>query len=292
MLRDLHRGPRRRTLPARPTGNAGWKGSRETGLANRPAGGRPDRRNVRTPRRRSEGAPNRLATTTASRLGPCFGAVPCLAGANAHGAWPRVRGPRHGRRHCAHRLPGCATLCDVPPTPPPERAPLPDDPWSLPAPGPDWDAALAAGLDALGLDLSPGVRRALDAHSRLLIAWTAAINLTARPRPGGRGATRISSTACRRWRRCARDGPAAPAILDLGSGGGFPGLPLAAALPAGRVALVDSIAKKVRFLDVAGRAVAARADRPLGSRRPASTRSWRVRRTWHATRPTAAPGTW
>ena len=34
------------------------------------------------------------------------------------------------------------------------------------------------------------------------------------------------------------------ALLDLGSGGGFPGLPLAIALPARRVALVDSIAKK------------------------------------------------
>ncbi len=37
-------------------------------------------------------------------------------------------------------------------------------------------------------------------------------------------------------------------LLDLGSGGGFPGIPLAAALGVERALLVDSVAKKVRFL--------------------------------------------
>lgn len=37
-------------------------------------------------------------------------------------------------------------------------------------------------------------------------------------------------------------------FIDLGSGGGFPGLTLAAAIPADRALLVDSVAKKVRFL--------------------------------------------
>jgi hypothetical protein len=37
-------------------------------------------------------------------------------------------------------------------------------------------------------------------------------------------------------------------FVDLGSGGGFPGLTLAAAIPADRALLVDSIGKKVRFL--------------------------------------------
>jgi 16S rRNA (guanine(527)-N(7))-methyltransferase RsmG len=37
-------------------------------------------------------------------------------------------------------------------------------------------------------------------------------------------------------------------FVDLGSGGGFPGLTLAAAVPADRALLVDSIGKKVRFL--------------------------------------------
>jgi 16S rRNA (guanine527-N7)-methyltransferase len=37
-------------------------------------------------------------------------------------------------------------------------------------------------------------------------------------------------------------------IADLGSGGGFPGLVLAAALPGAQVALVESVAKKCAFL--------------------------------------------
>jgi 16S rRNA (guanine527-N7)-methyltransferase len=41
---------------------------------------------------------------------------------------------------------------------------------------------------------------------------------------------------------------AARTIADLGSGGGFPGLALAAALPAARVTLVESVGKKCEFL--------------------------------------------
>jgi len=37
-------------------------------------------------------------------------------------------------------------------------------------------------------------------------------------------------------------------ILDLGSGGGYPGLPLSAVLGPARTLLVDSVAKKVAFL--------------------------------------------
>lgn len=48
---------------------------------------------------------------------------------------------------------------------------------------------------------------------------------------------------------------AVEAILDLGSGGGFPGLPLVAAVPLNRAALVDSVGKKAAFLRAATVAV-------------------------------------
>jgi len=40
-------------------------------------------------------------------------------------------------------------------------------------------------------------------------------------------------------------------FVDIGSGGGFPGIPLAAALPAERALLVESIRKKASFLEAA-----------------------------------------
>jgi 16S rRNA (guanine527-N7)-methyltransferase len=43
----------------------------------------------------------------------------------------------------------------------------------------------------------------------------------------------------------------AQAIADLGSGAGFPGLPLAVALPSSRVALVESNTRKAAFLEAA-----------------------------------------
>ncbi|HEV7774657.1 MAG TPA: 16S rRNA (guanine(527)-N(7))-methyltransferase RsmG [Conexibacter sp.] len=44
---------------------------------------------------------------------------------------------------------------------------------------------------------------------------------------------------------------AATAIADLGAGAGFPGLPLAAALPAAEVVLVESVARKCVFIRAA-----------------------------------------
>jgi 16S rRNA (guanine527-N7)-methyltransferase len=38
-------------------------------------------------------------------------------------------------------------------------------------------------------------------------------------------------------------------LVDLGSGGGYPGFPLAVALPAARALLVDSVGKKAAFLE-------------------------------------------
>jgi 16S rRNA (guanine527-N7)-methyltransferase len=126
------------------------------------------------------------------------------------------------------------------------RGPLPTRVSDLPPLPPEYVAVLDAGLAALGLELGPAARDAIDAQARLLLAWTTAINLTAIRDPGEVARLHVldSLAAVPLLRRLG-----ARALLDLGSGGGYPGLPLAAALGLDRALLVDSVGKKVRFLD-------------------------------------------
>ena len=109
-----------------------------------------------------------------------------------------------------------------------------------------------AALGALGLTLEPTARRAIDGHVRLLLAWNAAINLTSVRDPAQVAVRHVadSLTALGTLEEAGIE-----AFLDLGTGGGFPGLPLAAAMPAAEALLVDSVAKKARFLGVAIEAV-------------------------------------
>jgi len=135
----------------------------------------------------------------------------------------------------------------------PERAPLPAAADRLP-PLPDpARTSLARGLASLGLaDLPDEARIGLEDHLRLLLAWTAAINLTAIRDPEAAVAAHLldSLAAVPVLRDAGVD-----AFVDLGSGGGYPGIPLALAIPARRALLVDSIAKKARFLSTAVAAV-------------------------------------
>lgn len=139
----------------------------------------------------------------------------------------------------------------------PRWASLPTDPAEL-TPLPDaFHETLASALEALDLSLSPGIQSALEAHARLLVAWNEAMNLTALRRPEQLALEHVvdSLSALPLLRRLAADRPVS--LLDLGSGGGFPGLPLAVALPVKRATLVDSIAKKAGFLGVAADAARA-----------------------------------
>ncbi len=133
-----------------------------------------------------------------------------------------------------------------------DRAPLPADP-SLCPPLPDVAISLFdAGCAALGLGPLPaGARDAMLGHLRLLLAWTSAVNLTAIRDPEAAVTGHlVDSLAAVPLLRSA----GVRRLLDLGSGGGYPGLPLALALPAERAVLVDSIAKKTAFLVVAAAA--------------------------------------
>lgn len=83
---------------------------------------------------------------------------------------------------------------------------------------------------------------------RLLLAWTGSINLTSIREPADVALLHVldslTAVAPLRRRGIAR-------FVDLGSGGGLPGIPLALALPADRVLLVESVRKKAGFLEAA-----------------------------------------
>jgi 16S rRNA (guanine527-N7)-methyltransferase len=135
----------------------------------------------------------------------------------------------------------------------PPREPLPESLDGLPPFADSARAILAAGVDALGLNLDRPNMAALEGHARLLLAWTEHINLTGIRDPDGVAREHLldSLAAAPLLREVG-----AKSVLDLGSGGGFPGVPLAIAVPGAQVLLVDSIAKKARFLDVLVEALA------------------------------------
>jgi 16S rRNA (guanine527-N7)-methyltransferase len=127
----------------------------------------------------------------------------------------------------------------------PSREPLPTRVEATPELPPAYLAALEAGLEALSLSLTPAARAAIDGHARLLLAWTTAINLTAIRDPAAVALAHVidslTGVAVLRDHDVDR-------FVDLGSGGGYPGLPIAVALPAARALLLEPIAKKARFL--------------------------------------------
>ena len=104
-------------------------------------------------------------------------------------------------------------------------------------------AALAAG----GFAIDAQARGVIDGHLRLLLAWNAAINLTAITDPAAMARLHVADSLAA---LPLIDGLRHRSILDLGSGGGFPGIPLAACLPEARLTLTESVAKKAAFLDV------------------------------------------
>lgn len=105
--------------------------------------------------------------------------------------------------------------------------------------------ALAHGLDELGLDLPADAQGKLLAFRDLLLKWNKTYNLTALRDPE----QAISHHLLDSLAILPHVGP--EALLDVGSGGGLPGIPLAIARAEQSVRMVDTVQKKTTFLQQA-----------------------------------------
>src|SRR5262245_5060358 len=80
----------------------------------------------------------------------------------------------------------------------------------------------------------------------LLLKWNAKVNLTAVRMPEEIIARQFGESFFAAERLAPQ---ADETVIDLGSGAGFPGLPLAILAPAARVTLIESHGKKAAFLN-------------------------------------------
>ena len=113
---------------------------------------------------------------------------------------------------------------------------------------------LQAGLTALGLSLFPEQQQQLLDYLALLGKWNRVYNLTA-VRDGEDMLTHHlldSLAVVAPLRRALSDiQTASPRVLDVGSGGGLPGVVIAIACPEVAVTCVDTVAKKAAFIQQA-----------------------------------------
>lgn len=105
---------------------------------------------------------------------------------------------------------------------------------------------LDEGLAALKLDLPQEMRQKLRDYLALVQKWNKVYNLTA-----VRDADDMLTHHLLDSLAVVAHVAHAKTILDVGSGAGLPGIPLALALPAAQVTLVDSNQKKAAFLQQA-----------------------------------------
>ncbi len=106
----------------------------------------------------------------------------------------------------------------------------------------DLHRRLADGIAALGLALDTAQQERLLAYLALLVKWNKAYNLTAIRDPLEMVTKHLlDSLAVLPHLHGAR-------VLDVGSGAGLPGIPLAIADPQREYTLLDSNGKKTRFL--------------------------------------------
>jgi 16S rRNA (guanine527-N7)-methyltransferase len=108
---------------------------------------------------------------------------------------------------------------------------------------PVFRETLVAGARLLGLDLPDRLLGLLERYADRLLVWNRKVNLTAVTAPAEVAEKHLlDSLLLTRFLGPART------LLDVGSGAGLPGVPVACARPDVAVVCCDSVAKKVAFV--------------------------------------------
>ena len=102
---------------------------------------------------------------------------------------------------------------------------------------------IVEGGRAFGLELNERHTDLFAVHARELLHWNKNVNLTRITDPFEVAVKHFVDSLA-----CARHIAGGERVLDIGSGGGFPGIPLKVALPSLSVTLIDASRKKVNFL--------------------------------------------
>ena len=106
-------------------------------------------------------------------------------------------------------------------------------------------ALLITAAKTVGVTLTPETAEKFDIYAARLVEWNEKINLTA-----------LTAPRDIVWKHFADSLSAAPhlpqtpfSLIDVGTGAGFPGVPLALVRPDMRLTLLDSLQKRLTFLD-------------------------------------------
>jgi 16S rRNA (guanine527-N7)-methyltransferase len=115
----------------------------------------------------------------------------------------------------------------------------------------DREGRLRAALQQLGLELADGQAQQLLAYLDLIAKWNKVYNLTAVRDPDDMLVQHLfdSLAAVGPLRRQTQG--RAVRLLDVGSGGGLPGVVIAICCPEARVDCVDTVGKKAAFIQQA-----------------------------------------
>ena len=131
-------------------------------------------------------------------------------------------------------------------------------------------STLSAGLPDLGLELSNQIQEQLCAFGRAMVKQSEVMNLT--------GITEDEAVAKMHLLDSltvlSTADLAGKSLIDVGCGAGFPGVPLAIAAPTARITLLDSLGKRMKWLEevlptlgVTAECITARAEEAVTARR-------------------------